>query len=100
MSSSRSGRHTRHQTDPNHIPVGRVFRAMCPVAEDHSQGSHGYDWLICTARGSVYAVEVKDGTKPPGERKLSKNELTAQYRWGSRYRVVLSEDEAIALARS
>jgi len=98
--STWSGRRTRHQTDPNHKPVGQIFRTMCPVAEDHSQGNHGYDWLIKTALGSVYAVEMKDGTKPPSERRLSPNELSAQLRWGTAYVVVLSEDEAIALART
>lgn len=98
--STWSGRHTRHQTDPNHAPVMARFRALCPVVEDHSQGGHGYDAIVETARGSFYVVEIKDGTLPPSARRLSPNELKALDRWGHRYKVVLSEDEAIALART
>jgi len=89
------------RVDANHAQIRGVLRALCPVVEDLSDVGRGMpDLLLKTARGSVYLVEVKDGRRPPSERKLSPAEEATAVRWGASYRVVLSEDEAIALART
>ncbi len=96
-----AGRHryVSHGRDRNHAEVMDVFRSLCPVVEDHSQGDHGYDLLILNARGVAWVVEIKDGSLPPSRRALTPNEKAARIRWGRRFRVVTSIDEAIALTR-
>jgi len=100
-------RRSWHRKDENHEQLEKVLRDMAPIVENHSQGQHGYDLLLVTARGSVYAVEFKTppprkrpSSKPPREPKLSENEQKARIRWGSRYRVIQTRDEAIELART
>ena len=101
-------RRSWHRKDNVHAELAAVLDAMCPISENHSQAHHGYDHLIVTARGSVYAVEFKTpppprkrpGSRPPREPKLSENEQKARIRWGSRYRVIQTRDEAEALART
>ncbi len=95
-----SGRslYIRHGRDANHAPVMAKFRELCPVVEDHSQGDHGYDAIIRTSRGVVYVVEIKDGKRPPSQRRLTDNEKAAMSRWGWQFALVESERDAERLA--
>lgn len=88
------------RVDRNHGEIRAVFRSLCPAVEDLSDVGRGIpDLLIKTARGSIYLVEVKDGTKPPSARRLTDDEKRVALRWGHNYRVVESVDAAIELAR-
>ena len=90
--------YVRHGKDANHEPVMAKFRDLCPVVEDHSQGDHGYDAIIRTSRGTVYVVEIKDGTLAPSRRQLTDNEKAAMRRWGWQFALVESERDAEDLA--
>jgi hypothetical protein len=95
-----SGRslYVRHGKDANHAPVMAKFRELCPVVEDHSQGDHGYDAIIRTWDGVVYVVEIKDGRKPPSQRRLTDTEKAAMRRWGWQFALVESVRDAEDLA--
>ncbi len=60
------------KTDANHAYLrDEVFRRLCPVVIDTSKhGEHILDLIIKTPRGSMYLVEIKDGSKPLSAQKL------------------------------
>lgn len=90
--------HTRHRRDGNHSQVLSRLRDLFPCCEDHSQQTVGYDVLVKSARGSVFLVEIKDGSLSPSRREMSDNEKAMAIRWGRSYRVIKDEAEAVALA--
>lgn len=86
-------RHTVHRRDSNHDDLMKLARQLFPVVEDHHLASLGYDAIWANGR-DVWVVEIK----PPGRYELTPNELKAQARWTSRYRVVQDEGTVRALA--
>lgn len=89
------------RTDANHAEIRDLLRKLLPVVEDTSRFGSGWPDLIVKLRdGRTRFVEIKDGRRPPSERRLTPDEQAFQKRWGTAYVVVTSEDEAIALATS
>jgi hypothetical protein len=89
-----------YNVDANHAEIRDLFRDMFCVVEDCASFGNGFpDLIIKTPRGSVFFVEVKDGSKPPSRRKLREKQVNFQARWGTTYNVVLCKDDAINLAR-
>ncbi len=88
------------RTDANHAAIRNLLRALCHAVEDLSDVGRGLpDLLVKTTRGSVFLVEVKDGSKSPSKRKLTEHEIEMARKWQSSYMIVESEDDAIKLAR-
>lgn len=87
------------RTDANQIALVRVLRREgCEVAVTSGVGRGFPDLVVRTPRGSVFLVELKDGSKPAGARRLTPDELAFSHRWCESYRVVESELQACALA--
>lgn len=57
---------------------------------------HGCPDLLVGFRGVNYLLEIKDGGKPPGDRKLTGDERTWHSTWGGRCAVVTDVDGALA----
>ena len=55
----------------------------------------GFPDLLCGVPGFCCLVEVKDGSKPPSARKLSKDEQQFAEEWTGPYIVALSPEDAL-----
>lgn len=88
------------KVDANQPEIVEFFRKAGAVVDIVSSlPGIGYD-LICNYRGVVVLVEVKDGSRPPSERLLTRSELDAQLRHGTKYAVVSSILDAQGLLES
>lgn len=70
------------RTDRNHAEVMRDLRRLGYRVEDLSQLGGGVpDLLIGTQCRRLALVEVKDGRKPPSERKLTSSQVQWHLTW-------------------
>ena len=51
--------------------------------------------LLCAYRGQNILLEVKDGSKPPSERKLTRDQVTWIQNWNAPVYVVKNVTEAL-----
>lgn len=85
------------RVDANQPAIVKVFRGAGATVRDVSAlGGIGFDLLVMFA-GRLVAVEIKDGSKPPSERKLTKSEQRARDEMGRCWALVESEDDALQL---
>lgn len=88
------------RTDANHAEICRVFRdAGCTVV-DLSMVGRGCPDIAVGAAGNTAFVEIKDGTKPPSEQRLT----VAQQLWHAAWRggtlaIVNDVEGALRVAR-
>ena len=89
----------RAKADRNHAELSGLFRALGCVVEDiHDIGRGLGDLLVRLPHGGrVLLVEIKDGERPPSERKLTPAEAKQAARWGDAYVVVTSQADVRAL---
>ncbi len=89
----------RGRTDGNQEAIVDLLRALGCVAWVTSSMGHGApDLVIRTRRGTVLLLEVKDGSAPLAQRKLTPDELMFAARWGASYVVVSSAADARRVA--
>ena len=87
----------RARTDANHVAIGRLLRQLFPAVEDCRQHGGGMsDYLVLT-RAGLRLVEVKDGSKPPSERRLTPPQEAWKAKFGSYYVVVTCEGDVLEL---
>lgn len=90
----------RRSYDANHGSVKRTFERLGAYVFDCAHVGGGFPDLVVFWRGRGIFVEVKDGSKPPSDRKLRPSQLfmhAEAARCGVPVHVVTSEDEAMAL---
>lgn len=82
--------------DANHQAVVKILRdAGCLVLDLGAVGNGCPDLLVKTFRGMTL-LEVKDGKKPPSERKLTPDQVEFHRLWaGEDVKVVTSPEEAL-----
>jgi len=90
----------RARKDNNHTDIVGTFRACGCSVLDTSQLGKGAPDLIIGYQGKSVLVEVKDGSKPPSQRKLTVDEYEFQQTWRGRYEIIASVDDAINLLRT
>ena len=73
--------------------VAALRRAGASVQPLHSVGG-GCPDLMVGYRGLTYAIEVKDGAKPPSARKLTPDQIEWHAAWRGHVDVVTGVDEA------
>lgn len=88
------------KVDRNHGEIRDALRALGVGVHDTSAAGAGMPDLLCGWRGKIVLVEVKDGKKPPSERKLTVaqvqlHDMLRQH--GVEVHVVKSVDEALAV---
>lgn len=82
--------------DSNHTEIVAALRqAGCSVFDTAGLG-HGFPDLVVGLRGKNYLVEVKDGSLPPSQRKLTGDEVDFHESWRGQIFIVTSVEEAIA----
>lgn len=83
------------RVDANQKEITAALRKMgvC-VAVTSSLGS-GFPDIVLGMNGRNYLIELKDGTKPPSARKLTKQEEAFHESWLGQIAIINSLDEAI-----
>lgn len=90
----------RQKTDRNHVEVMNVFRSFGFVILDLSKVGGGCpDFLAANKRREIL-VEVKDGEKPPSQRKLNEKQVAFHDGWPRDILIVTSIEEATKYAQT
>lgn len=85
--------------DSNQNEIVNAFRKMGASVLITSQLKNCFDLLV-GYKGVNYIVEVKDGKKPPSQRKLTKGEQKFKDTWqGGEYYIIESIDDVINLLK-
>ena len=83
------------KVDANHGVIRQMYRDLgCSVADTFRLGS-GFPDLVVALFGQTHLVEVKDGSRPPSERKLTEDEITFHNGWHAKVWVVKDIDGVI-----
>jgi Holliday junction resolvase len=81
---------TKGRTDDNQTAIVKALRnAGCSVAITSDVGG-GFPDLVIGAHGKNYLLEVKDGNKPPSERKLTAAQNSFHGEWEGQVDIVYS----------
>jgi len=89
----------RSRTDDNQSEIIKALRDLGAVVTDCSSLRKAFDLLV-GYRGKLHIIEVKDGSKPKSQRKLTEGETKCKEsfeRVGVPYNVVESVEDAINL---
>ena len=87
------------KVDANHAEIADAFRKCgCSVMSMAAIGN-GCPDLLVAINGNTFAVEVKDGSLPPSERRLTPLQEVWHREWRGRVYVVQSVDEAVCLVK-
>lgn len=88
---------TRKRVDANQSAIFKIFRQMgCTVLNLSNVGGCA-DALVAITPIRQPLVELKDGSKPPSQRKLTPAEAKFHSKWKGELYIINNEDEAIAL---
>lgn len=85
------------RTDTNQKQIVDVLRSMGCSVFVLSKVGHGCPDLMAGTSGINILIEVKDGTKPPSQRKLTADEQKFHDEWQGWVTIVKSVTEAIDL---
>ena len=89
--------YTPHRVDGNHAEIVTALRGIgASVLDIHDLG-HGAPDLVVGFRGTNLLVEVKDGRKPPSQKKLTPDEQTFFDAWRGAVYIVYGSTDAIEL---
>jgi hypothetical protein len=87
------------RVDANQSEIVKALRKIGATVLILSQLKNAFDLLV-GYRSKLFIVEIKDGSKPPSQRKLTEGEMKCKSdfeRVGITYNVVNNIDEAINL---
>jgi Holliday junction resolvase len=87
------------KVDDNQSDIVRLFRKLGWRVLIISQLKNCCDIIVSKA-GRTIAVEIKDGKKPPSDRKLSDGEVEFRDNWQGEYALVICDDDVLALQNS
>ena len=65
-----------------------------------SQLGSGFPDIVVGKNGRNYLFEIKDGAKPPSQKKLTEDELKFQSTWSGQYDVVESINDITRICQS
>lgn len=83
------------RVDANQSEIVTALRAMGAEVTDLSGVGSGVCDLLVSYRGNWYAIEIKDGRKPPSERRLTSDQVTWHGKQRAPVHVVTSRAEAL-----
>lgn len=85
--------------DANHNEITDCFSSLGYSVLDISQLKNACDAIV--AKGSrTIAIEIKDGSKPPSQRKLSSGEVNFKNRWNGEWALIESIEDVIQLDKA
>ena len=87
------------KVDDNQADVVKLFRKLGWTVLIISQLKNCCD-IIISKSGRTVAVEIKDGKKPPSQRKLSDGEIKFRDNWQGEYAIIETQEDVINLNKS
>jgi Holliday junction resolvase len=84
------------KTDANQSEIVSALRKIGATVQPLHGVGEGCPDLVCGYRGRNLMLEVKDGSKPPSARKLTKDQVRWHEQWRGQVCVVCNIEEAIA----
>ena len=88
---------TRARVDDNQKEIVKVFRAMGATVQHLHYVGKGCPDVLVGFRGINELVEIKDGAKPPSQRKLTNDEQEWHKAWNGSITIIDSIDQATML---
>lgn len=85
------------KVDDNQPQIVRGLRAVGAAVQSIATLGKGCPDLLVGWGGKNYLLEVKDGSKAPSKRKLTRDELEWSTAWKGQYAVVKDLDEALVV---
>lgn len=85
------------RVDANQADVVSSLRAIGATVQHLHDVGQGCPDILVGFRGVNYAVEIKDGSKPPSQRKLTPQQVEWHESWKGQVDVVNDKFEAVAL---
>lgn len=85
------------RTDRNHLEIVAALRKVGCTVRSLAAVGQGCPDLLVGYQGRTLALEIKDGEKPPSERKLTDDEARFFATWAGEAYVVTSVEEALAV---
>lgn len=83
------------RVDANQEEIVKALRAIGCSVQSLAMVGKGVPDVLCGYRGSNCLLEIKDGTKPPSERRLTPDEQEWHRAWRGRVVTVGSVREAL-----
>ena len=84
------------KVDQNQDQVVSALRSAGAKVQSLAAVGKGVPDLLCQYKGTFYLIEVKDGRKPPSQRRLTDDQVKWHEEWKSAFLgVVESPDEAL-----
>lgn len=80
--------------DANHVEIVKLFRQLGWYVLDVAQLKNCCDIMV-SKNGVTIAIEIKDGKKPPSQRKLTTGELKFKNEWLGRYELVICNQDVM-----
>ncbi len=88
------------RTDRNHAEIIKAFRKLGFSVADTSRLGAGFPDCVIAKSKRTAVCEIKDGSKSPSERVLTKPEAKFKAEWKGAYLLVESLEDALAVANS
>lgn len=85
------------RTDANQNEIVQALRDVGATVAVTSMIGSGFPDIVAGYRGVNYLIEIKDGSKPPSKRRLTKDEQEFHDLWRGAVVVVNDIDEALKL---
>lgn len=84
------------RVDDNQSEIVKTFRGLGWYVLIISQLKNCCD-IIVSKDGRTIAVEIKDGSKPPSQQKLSTGEIKFKEEWKGEYKLIVCIDDVLAV---
>jgi Holliday junction resolvase len=84
------------RVDSNHAEIVESFRSLGWSVLNVSQLKNCCD-IAASKSGKTFMIEIKDGAKPPSQRKLTSGEIEFKDRWLGEWLLIKSMDDVITL---
>lgn len=82
--------------DANHNEITDCFFSLGYSVLDISQLKNACDAIVAKGKRTI-AIEIKDGTKPPSQRKLSDGETKFKESWNGEWALIESIEDVLKL---
>lgn len=84
------------KVDANQPAIVKALRALGCSVQSLAAIGKGCPDLLVARNGRLTLMEIKDGTKPPSQRRLTDDEIEWIQKWKSPVHIVEDVDDAIA----
>lgn len=84
--------------DANHGKIKDAFLSLHWAIYDSASDNAPYDLIVRNVRNPVLFIEIKDGDKPPSQRKLKPRSEDFRRLFSNVYRIIESVEDVYALS--